>query len=87
MPVVWRIGDVEGFDSELDGGMFRDGEVLEEREVEVAEARSEQRIAPGVSNGSQGLRSEGSRIEELRQGLVSQARIRNRIWTINRTHS
>ena len=79
---VRRVGDVEALDPELHGHTFGDREVLEERQVEVAEVRTEHRIALSVSDRSQGLRSEGCRIEELAEGMVAQARIFDSVWPV-----
>ena len=56
---VRRVGDVEGLNPELNCRPFGDREVLEQRQINVTEVRAEHRVALGVTNRSQGLRSEG----------------------------
>ena len=62
---VWRVGDVEALCAELEVDPFRDREVLEDGEVYVTEVGSKQRVALRGSNGSEGLRGEVCRVEEL----------------------
>jgi hypothetical protein len=76
---VRRVGDVEGLNPELNRRALSDREVLEQRQINVTEVGPEHRIAWSISNRSQWLRCEGCRIEELRQSVVTQARIRNRV--------
>src|ERR1700677_2209996 len=79
---VRRVGDVQGFDTELQVHTLRDRKVLEERHVDVAEVGAKERVALGVPDGSEGLRSKGRRIEELRQSFVTERRVHNRVGTI-----
>ena len=72
---VRRVGDVERLCTELQVHSFRDREVFEDGQVDMAEVGSKQRVALRVPDGSERLRSEGRRVEELRIGLVAQAGI------------
>ena len=82
---VRRVGDVERLDPELDVQTLRGGKVFEERQVDVPEVGSNQRVALRVADRSQGLRREGGRVEELVNGLVAHTGAANRVRTVGST--
>jgi hypothetical protein len=61
--VAWRVGDVEHLCTELQGTVFGNGEVFEQREIDLAIVRTEERIANKVADGAERLRSEGIWVE------------------------
>jgi hypothetical protein len=72
---VRRVRDVEALCAEPHLYTFLDRKVLEDGEVDMAEVGSKLRVAPGVSNRSECLWSEGCRIEEFSQTLIAYVRI------------
>lgn len=52
---IRRVGDIKALGPELHLQTLRDGEVLEDRQINMAEVGPEQRVSMGGSNGSKGL--------------------------------
>ena len=79
---IGGVGDVKGLDAELQIKFLREREGLDEGYIEVAEVRSEERVALRGADGSDGLRGERCGVEELRERLVGEMRVADQVGAI-----
>ena len=84
---LWRVEDVEKLSSELNFHLFRNREVLEQREIEVHAARSIENVPSRVPVLKLRGLNERSRIEPSAGSRIINSATSNSIWPAGGVHS